>query len=140
MVKVGILYPVFALALWTSLVLLQIPIARFRAVFKREVTADDFKHGESSSVPSHVSIPNRNYMNLLEFPVLFYIVCLLIYSAGITTLNMVTLAWAYVVLRAVHSVIHLSYNNVRHRLVLFAISNLVLIVLWVLAAMQLPNS
>ena len=36
MYKTAILYPVFALALWTCLVLLQIPIARFRAAARRE--------------------------------------------------------------------------------------------------------
>jgi len=131
-----VLYPVFALALWTSLVLLQIPIARFRSAFKREVVANDFKYGESSSVPLHVIIPNRNYMNLLELPVLFYVVCLLIYVTGITSSNMVTVAWVYVALRVVHSLIHLSYNHVVHRLVAFAVSNLVLISLWVLAALK----
>lgn len=133
---IAILYPVFALALWTSLVLVQIPIARFRSAFKREIVADDFKYGESSSVPAHVSIPNRNYMNLLELPVLFYVGCLLIYVTGGASQTMVTVAWLYVALRVVHSVIHLSYNHVIHRLMVFAVSNFVLIALWVLAALK----
>ena len=45
-----------------------------------------------------------------------------------------TLAWAYVGLRIAHSVVHLSYNHVIHRLVVFAASNLVLVILWMLAA------
>jgi hypothetical protein len=132
--NIAILYPIFALALWTSLVLAQIPIARFRAAFKHEINADDFKYGESSSVPAHVSLPNRNYMNLLEIPVLFYVVCLLIYVTGGASPTMVIVAWAYVALRVLHSAIHLSYNRVIHRLIAFAASNCVLIALWVLAA------
>ncbi len=133
----SILYPVFALALLTALVLAQIPIARFRSAFRREVKPSDFKFGESPAVPAHVGIPNRNYMNLLELPVLFYVVCLLIYVTNVTSPAMLNVAWAYVGLRVVHSVIHLSYNNVIHRLVVFAVSNFVLIALWVLAALQL---
>lgn len=135
--KLAILYPVFALALWTSLVLLQIPIARFRAAFRREIVANDFKYGESSSVPIYVSIPNRNYMNLLEFPVLFYIVCMLIFVTDSASPVMLSIAWSYVALRVIHSAIHLSYNHVIHRLIAFAISNLALISLWVLAALQI---
>jgi hypothetical protein len=137
MPTLAILYPVFALACWTSLVLLQIPIARFRAGARREIRADDFKYGESASVPAYVRIPNRNYMNLLEIPVLFYVVCLLSYVTGGASPLMLAMAWAYVALRVVHSLIHLSYNNVMHRLMAFASSNLLLIALWVLAAMQM---
>ena len=37
---------------------------------------------------------------------------------------------AYVALRITHSLIHLSYNRVRHRMLVFAVSNVVLIVMW----------
>ena len=137
MTHTAILAPMFALACWTSLVLLLIPIARIRAGRRREIVPDDFKFGESASVPSKVSIPNRNYMNLLEIPALFYIVCLVIYVTGVATPVMVSCAWAYVALRVVHSAIHLSYNNVMHRLSAFALSNGVLIAMWVLAAIRL---
>ena len=119
------------------MVLVQIPIARFRSAFRHEVTADDFKFGESPTVPSYVSIPNRNYMNLLELPVLFYIVCLLFYVTNSVSLAAVQIAWAYVVLRILHSVIHLSYNNVIHRVIIFAVSNFVLVALWVLAGFHI---
>jgi hypothetical protein len=133
----AILQPVFTLAAWTGFVLLQIPIARFRAAFRREVAATDFKFGESPSVPQHVSIPNRNYMNLLELPVLFYLICLLLYVTDGATATMMAVAWIYLALRVLHSIIHLSYNHVIHRLTVFAVSNVVLIWLWVLAGLQI---
>jgi hypothetical protein len=40
---------------------------------------EDFKFGESARVPGNVSVPNRNLMNLLELPVLFYVACLTLY-------------------------------------------------------------
>ena len=52
----AILYPVFAPALWTGLVLLLILIARIRAGRHREIVTDDFKYGEASSVLSHVAL------------------------------------------------------------------------------------
>ncbi|MBI1331030.1 MAG: hypothetical protein GC166_14130 [Alphaproteobacteria bacterium] len=124
--------PMGALAAITFLVLLLIPVRRFRASFKGEVGASDFKHGESARVPGHVSIPNRNYMNLLELPMLFYVVCLMFFVAQRVDSEAITLAWLYVGLRTVHSLIHLTYNNVFHRLSVFALSNFALIGLWVL--------
>ncbi|WP_395405682.1 MAPEG family protein [Pseudoduganella sp. UC29_106] len=128
----SILYPVFALAFWTSLVLLLIPIVRARAVKRREIVVDDFKYGESPAVPCHVSLPNRNYMNLLQAPMLFYVACIVAYVAHAASPLALGLAWAYVALRVVHSVIHLSYNNVIHRLTAFGLSNVVLALLWIM--------
>jgi hypothetical protein len=127
-----ILLPMGALALLTFLALLLIPIRRFRAAFAGQVNAADFRYGESARVPGEVSIPNRNYMNLLELPMLFYVVCMLNYitSPTVSALTL-ALAWAYVGLRTLHSLIHLTYNNVMHRLTLFATSNFVLGALWI---------
>jgi len=127
-----ILMPMGALALLTFVVLLFVPIRRFRAGFEGKVGVGDFRYGESARVPGEVSIPNRNYMNLLELPGLFYVISLLNYvtSPTVTQLTL-TLAWTYVGLRAVHSLIHLTYNNVMHRLAVFATSNVVLLAMWI---------
>ncbi|MBW8814498.1 MAG: MAPEG family protein [Caulobacterales bacterium] len=126
----AIFAPVGALALLTFLVLGFIPATRFRAVSAGQVRADDFKFGESPRVPPNVAVTNRNYMNLLELPMLFYVGGLMYFVAGRVDRTALVLAWTYVGLRAVHSAIHLSYNNVLHRLIVFAISNGVLIAFW----------
>ena len=71
----AILWPVLALILWTFLVLLLVPVRRFRAAFAGRVAVSDFCQGESARVPSDVSLPNRVFMNLTEVPPLFYVVC-----------------------------------------------------------------
>jgi hypothetical protein len=124
--------PMGAMALLTFAVLGFIPARRFRAVFARQVTAEDFRFGESAAVPGHVSIPNRAYMNLLELPILFYVAGLMFFVAGRVDGVVLAVAWAYVALRAIHSAIHLTYNNVIHRLTAFALSNLVLAAIWIL--------
>ena len=128
--KTSILFPMVALATLTFAVLLLIPLRRFRAGFAGQVNADDFKYGESERVPPEVGVPNRNMMNLLELPVLFYVACLTYYVTERIDDAALTLAWAYVGLRVAHSAIHLTYNRVRHRLVVFAVSNVVLIMFW----------
>lgn len=124
--------PMGAMALLTFIVLGFIPARRFRAVFAGRATAEDFKFGESPAVPGDVSIPNRNYMNLLELPILFYVGGLMYFVAGRLDETALAVAWAYVGLRVVHSAIHITYNNVIHRLTAFALSNFVLLAFWVL--------
>lgn len=127
-----IFLPMTVLAVWTMLVLLLVPIARFRAGGKGQVNFDDFRYGESSRVPDSVRLPNRNFMNLLEVPVLFYVTGFMAFLTGQVDELVMGLAWTYVALRLGHSVVHLSYNNVLHRLVLFAVSNVVVsVMLWV---------
>jgi hypothetical protein len=128
----SIFAPLGAMALLTFLVLGLIPAARFRAAAAGKVTADDFKFGESARVPADVSVPNRNLMNLLELPLLFYVAGLMYYVAGRVDQTALVLAWVYVGLRAVHSAIHLTYNNVIHRLTAYALSNAALMALWLL--------
>ncbi len=132
MSQASIFAPMGTLALLTFSVLILIPIRRFRAGALGQVTAEDFKFGESVAVPGHVSIPNRNYMNLLELPMLFYVSSLMFFVAGKVDTIVLTMAWVYVGLRSIHSLIHLTYNKVRHRLIPFAMSNVVLVAYWVL--------
>jgi len=124
--------PMGAMALLTFVVLGMIPARRFRAASAGRVQADDFKFGESAAVPGDVSIPNRNYMNLLELPMLFYVAGLMYFVAGRLDQAALAVAWVYVVLRVIHSAIHVTYNNVMHRLIPFALSNFVLLAFWVL--------
>jgi hypothetical protein len=132
MSKADILWPVGAMALLTFCVLGLIPIRRIGAGFRNELTPDDFRYGESARVSGHVSIPNRAMMNLLELPVLFYVVCIVFYVTGRVGGAIVYLAWLYVSLRLAHTAIQLSYNKVLHRLIAFAASNVVLIAMWVM--------
>ena len=129
--QASIIFPVMVLVGWTLAVLLVIPFRRFRAAFAGQVTVRDFANGESANVPAAVSIPNRNYMNLLEAPVLFYVVCIVLFVMQKVDPVSVALAWMYVGFRVLHSLVHLTYNNVMHRLVFFAGSTVVLAILWI---------
>jgi len=133
----AIFYPAAALVLLTLLVILLVAYRRWKAGFAREVNAGDFRYGESARVPGHVSLPNRNYMNLLELPLLFYLACIILYLIKAVDTAAVTLAWTYVALRVGHSFVHITYNNVFHRLGFFAASYVVLVVLWLVVFMKL---
>jgi hypothetical protein len=126
-----IFYPVVALVALTFAVGVRMYFARSGAARARRVKIKDFRLGESADVPADVALPNRNFMNLLEMPMLFYVACIILYVTNGVDALALTLAWLYVGLRAAHSVVHLTYNNVIHRLAAFAAGTAVLLVLWV---------
>jgi hypothetical protein len=120
-----------ALVALTFLMLTLIPIARFRGAFAGKVTAADFALGESARVPPEVALPNRNLMNLLEMPLLFYALCLVCLVTKQVDRVVLIAAWTYVGLRPMHSFIHVAYNNIFHRLTVYATSNVLLSLMWI---------
>jgi hypothetical protein len=122
---------VSVLALWTGAVMFMTGFHRIRAVRAGRVSRHAFALGESPAVPTDVTVINRNLMNLLEMPVLFYVACIAFYATGHVEPGALGLAWTYVGLRLVHSAIHLTSNRVMHRLIAFALSNIVLVALWI---------
>lgn len=122
--------PMGTLAALTFAVLLLVPLQRVRAVRSGAMRVSDFALGEAPGGPRAMMLANRNYMNLLELPILFYVACLMFAVAARNDATALTLAWLYVALRGIHSAIHLTYNWVLHRLTAFALGNVVLAALW----------
>jgi hypothetical protein len=138
--KFAILWPTFALAAWTLCVLLLVATRRLHASLSGKVHPREFALGESQRVPIEISLLNRNYMNLLELPVLFYVACVVSFVTGAASPAIVCLAWLYVFLRVVHSLVHITYNRIIHRFVVFAASNVVLIAIWVVLGRTLAGA
>jgi hypothetical protein len=126
----SIFAPMSVLAFWTGFVLLLTGFRRVRGVATGRIPRDAFRVGESPGVPVDVVVFNRNFMNLLEMPLLFYVVCIALYVTRHVAPGLVGLAWGFVGLRMAHSTIHLGSNRVLPRFAVFAASNLVLLVLW----------
>jgi hypothetical protein len=118
------------LAVWTMLVLCLLAVVRGLAGRRSGVVLEDFRYGESSAIPPWAVLVNRNYMNLLELPVLFYAVCVLLVMAQANSEWTADLSWGYAFFRFAHSLVHMTYNRVLHRIVLFSISNCILFALW----------
>lgn len=72
-----------------------------------------------------------NFNNLLQVPTLFYVLCLAMAQRGGGGELFLTGAWAYVLLRVLHSAIQITHNRVPHRFYAWLASNLILIALWV---------
>ncbi len=126
----SIFAPVLVLVLLTFAVMGYMGFKRFHAGFAGRVKGGDFRYGETANVPPDVVVANRNFMNLLEAPVLFYVVCLAAYATQSVTAVTLWLAWVYVLLRVAHTGIHLAYNRILYRFAAYASSNVVLLALW----------
>jgi hypothetical protein len=78
-----------------------------------------------------------NFRNLFEVPVLFFAVCCALAITGTVTPPQLVLAWVFVGLRAVHSLIHVTYNRVLHRFAVYIASTLCVFAMWGLFAFSL---
>jgi hypothetical protein len=130
------LYPMLTLMALTLAVAAYLLTLRVLAVQAREVSIGYFRVYTGAEPPAHMAAAARNYSNLFEAPLLFYIACVTALVLEAETGALISLAWLYVGMRLVHSAIHLSYNNVVHRLAAFLLSNLVLVAIWVILARQ----
>jgi len=113
--------PMGALAGLTFFVLLFVPAMRMT----RRASPQDSATGD---IPGGLS--NPNFADLLEMPVLFYVICLMLFVTSRLDALFLWLAWIYVALRALHSVVHLTYDNFHQRMALFALSNFAVFLMW----------
>ena len=134
------LAPAAVLVVWTLVVLLWIIPARFGAVAKvADKSALPNKPGVRGAdlegvLPDKANWPAHNYAHLVEQPTLFYVTVVILALTGPGALD-VTLAWAYVALRIVHSLWQNLVNTIPVRFGLFLLSTIALIVLAVRAVM-----
>ncbi|GAB3035932.1 MAPEG family protein [Bowmanella dokdonensis] len=124
------LYPLFAMFLLTLVVAMVMLKRRIGAAKAGTIRFSYFKVMQGQEIPEKVLQAGRQYQNLFEMPVLFYLVGVLYMLLNMESLLAVALAWGFVGFRVVHTLIHLSYNHVMHRLLAFLASVIVLTVLW----------
>src|SRR5690625_1963572 len=72
----------------------------------------------------------NNLRNLFELSVLFYVLVVLMLIMDDVDTTQLVLAWVFVISRYLHSLIHLSYNNVTHRFLAYVVGLLVLLIMW----------
>jgi hypothetical protein len=135
-----IFVPMLAQVLLTVLVWAWMNITRVSAMLARGIEPQQLASREQHSVIAGVAGPSDNLQNLFEVPVLFFAGVLVAYVTALADDRLLALAWVYVALRWLHSLIHISYNRVTHRYGVHVLSTLVLWGFWaVLAARVLSR-
>ena len=133
-----ILKPVIALTIWTMVMWIWMYATRIPAMQKLRIAPDSLVQQGAPTLeqllPASVSWKAQNYNHLHEAPTVFYAVALTLALAGAGSGTAEALAWAYVSLRIVHSLVQATVNRVILRFSVFVLSSLVLIALIALAA------
>ena len=122
----AILQPVIVLGLWTVAVFIWMMATRAPAMQKAGIKIQDAKHPRQMKLPSQVIQVSDNYNHLFEQPTLFYAIAISIAVLGHGDALNVQLAWAFVLLRIIHSVVQGTINIVAVRFSLFALAWVVL--------------
>lgn len=124
----------WSLVMWAWMVAVRLPAMKKVGIDLSKVRGS--KPGQLDGViPDQAQWPAHNYMHLMEQPTLFYAVALVLALTGTGNGFNAALAWAYVGLRIVHSIVQATFNKISIRFLLFLLSSLVLIALTLHAAM-----
>jgi hypothetical protein len=130
--------PFCAMALLTALVWVKLYADRLGEMRARGIAPQELASARAAAGQLEKTAAADNFRNLFEVPVLFYALCIAIAVTGGSTPAVVTAAWAYVGLRALHSLIHVTYNRVVHRFLVYVASTLLLFGMWIAFFLGLP--
>ncbi|MFZ1742805.1 MAG: MAPEG family protein [Pontixanthobacter sp.] len=140
MIQSAIFQPIVVLLGWTMVMWVWMYATRIPAMSKApEIDTANLTGGTGADLdavlPANVQWKAHNYNHLHEAPTVFYAVAIVLALIGQGDGLNALLAWIYVGLRIIHSLVQATANKVMVRFVLFALSSLVLIMLIVHAAL-----
>lgn len=121
-----IIAPVIVLVAWSMLMWVWMYATRIPAIKAASMQFDpDAPNGQQmSTLPSRVRWKADNYNHLMEQPTVFYALAISLAVLGEGSGENLYLAWAYVLLRIIHSLIQALINNIVLRFVVFSLSNI----------------
>tara|TARA_A100001035_G_scaffold50675_3_gene36891 strand:+ start:22754 stop:23155 length:402 start_codon:yes stop_codon:yes gene_type:complete len=124
MTQTALLTPVFTLLLWTFAITAIMAYGRVR--FTKDPQDAAHTRDLKGMMPAWVERTADNYNHLFEQPVAFYVVTLSIALMNNIEPLMVQLAWGFVFVRIIHSLVQLTINIVLLRFAIFAIGWLII--------------
>jgi hypothetical protein len=127
-----ILAPVVALVAWTLVMLVWLAIARRRAFAAMGISWGTIPRGSRGAnldgkAPDEAQWPSHNYNHLMEQPTIFYAIALTLAMMDMGHGINLWLAWGYVALRVVHSIVQSTINIVAVRFTIFALATFCLL-------------
>ena len=132
-----IFVPMYYMVLLTASVFLLSTLIRFKNVLvdKTHTGSELMKIPLPASAAQITKQADRNLINLFEFPILFYAICVVLYVSGKVDAFFILLAYWFVGLRVAHSLYHIFINgfigDMPLRALLWLPSWLIVIWMWV---------
>jgi hypothetical protein len=128
-----ILLPVAVLVAWSLVMMLWMVATRLPAMKAKGIDLRSAVGGRpgvlDGVVDDRAQWKAHNYIHLMEQPTIFYAIALTLALIGQGNGINATIAWVYVGLRIVHSIVQATLNVIRYRFLLFALASLALIAL-----------
>ena len=117
--------PFFAMMCLTLIVWVYMYARRIPFIRRSGLRDDQLTPMELARVsPPGVSNPSDNLKNLFEMPTIFYALALYLHVTQSVDGVYVAAAWVFVGFRALHSLVHCTFNLILLRFTLYAISTL----------------
>lgn len=130
MIASPLIAPVLALVTWTFVMWAWMYATRIPAMRHANVDMDEIaRTGAKLDLPPEVARVADNYNHLHEQPTIFYAVVLSAAIIGVNDGITPLLAWFYVALRIVHSLVQATKNVIMVRFTVFALGSVVLFIL-----------
>ena len=105
-----IFLPIFYMLCLTTAVFLFSTLIRIKEIYlndtKNAVSGSEHKHPPFQQGSDILKNSQRNLANLFEFPIFFYIVCIIIVITDRVDESFITLAYWFLYLRLIHSIYH----------------------------------
>lgn len=128
--------PVLAQVLLTLLIYVHLIRVKIRAIKAGQVNKERRALHEDAWPDSVLQI-NNNIRNQFEIPVLFYVVCIVLWALEAVGIVALVAAWLFAASRIVHAYIHLTSNYLPNRRRLFTVGWWILLFMALLALWQL---
>ncbi|MDA8651006.1 MAPEG family protein [Porticoccaceae bacterium] len=123
----NILVPAYMLILITFIVSFIHLFATLKISKPNQQWADGIPLMPYGSSPDNLKLIKNNIQNLFEMPVLFYVMTLFCFVQGLQNETLIILSWAYVMLRGIHSAVHIFTRHTMARGLIYVFSNLALL-------------
>ena len=136
----ALIIPTAVLVSLTYIVSLSLVFYRFYLVRTGAVHPGYFKLHKGGKPPKRHDALEHNYSNLFEVPTLYYaIVAIAIATQSIDSI-LIILAWVFVGFRFAHTLVHVIYNNIIHRLLVFFAAYVVVGIMWFRVVTDIMNT
>jgi hypothetical protein len=129
----SIFAPAAVLVLWSLVMLAWLALTRIPAMSRAGIDVMNVVGHRGANLegvlPDRINWKAHNYAHLMEQPTVFYATVLILGLVGAGEGLNLQLAWAYVGLRILHSIVQATWNRVAVRFTLFALATAALLVL-----------
>lgn len=119
----SILHAVLGMGVLTLVMLLWMYATRIPAIRRARIDPQKAMHTDAlNALPSEARRVSDNYNHLFEAPTLFYAMAFYVVVIGHADPVHAACAWAFLILRVMHSLVQATFNRVMLRFALFSLS------------------